>query len=96
MELIQVCGKQILLQDEVIVYVVDVGLCCVTSSYCFKVYDQLGSRILKQLRFIWGSDLRRLVKLGYALDFDVKALKHKTRPVQWCCECRFISEIHCI
>jgi hypothetical protein len=46
-ELIQVSGKQILLQDEVcdqlcwwinvVFYIADVDLCYVTSNYCFIV-----------------------------------------------------------
>lgn len=36
-------------------------LCCDASSYCFKVYDQCGSHILKRVRFIWGSEFRKLV-----------------------------------
>jgi hypothetical protein len=69
-ELIQVSGKPIFLRDEVcdqmcwwlniVFYIADVDLCC-TWSYCFKVYDQWGSHILKQLRFIWGSEFRKLV-----------------------------------
>jgi len=70
-ELIQVSGKQVLLRDEVcdqmclwiniVFYIAVVDLCCDTSSYCFKVYNHWGSHILKRLRFIWGSEFRKLV-----------------------------------
>jgi len=43
-----------------------------------------------------GFRIQKAGQLDNALDFSVTALKHKTRPVLCCCECRFLLELHCI